>query len=357
MLVDKTKERYTQAHDSQERSNLYLQKKKVLEGEAPTAYFSSSISSLNPKLTLEASQKNEKIDVLDKKKHAFSDWVQTKYESMKVREIPKSTHIDSLNISQKKNNKSQIPAVTDVKQSVFSDAWDWVKNKWNSVLVYMGIRNPYVAPERDRSIRTKILERKSPNEIDEDFKYLDIANMDPLKVMVAILVQQGLLRNEQAFLVSQKVLLEQEDLKDAHGEKIQLQAELAVIDKRFGILEKVQIGTTGAQVLSFIATAAGVVAGAATIASGGVLAGPIAAVTLVLNGVVGVAQAGNTWLKGDTKKKMDELQSKHIRVNADRDNIQFQLKVDIKDIKKIFNTLTHHAEIGKALIDAQIVRK
>lgn len=371
MQIKEIKSGSQQMWDPQERSNQYLKKKMPL-GIESAPYFASSLTSLNP--IQNSIQTNKMEPVAPKQVSGVTSWMSDKYRALmklfginqqrtQVEAVQKTDSTERLKKTagsdQKQQNLSPTGNTEEVQKGFFEKTWDWIKEKWNSFLEFIGVRSSYKPQERDRTNRVKILERKSPNEIDEegDFKYLDFTNTDPLKAMIAILVQQGILRQEQAFLITQKILLGQEDLKDAQAERIQLQAELAVIDKRSGILEKIKIGTTAAQILGFIASAVGVIAGAATVATGGTLSGSLAVVTLVFNGLVGGAQAGNTWLKGNTKQQMEQLQAKYIRKSADRDTIQFQLKVDLKDIKKIFSMLTAHAEIGKALIDGQMVRK
>ncbi len=236
---------------------------------------------------------------------------------------------------------------------VLDNAVGWIKDKWNGFLKSIGINFFVTDPTtRERSAKAKILDRHSPLDIEDDFKYLDITTMDPLKVMLAILVRQGELREEQAFLVQQKVLLMQEDLKDLHLQRMELKAELALISKREGVIEKVTIGVTAAEVVSGLISTAAVVAGAATIATGGAAA-PFLVVTGILGGVVAGAQAITTWIKGDTKAKLDKLQGEMVLRNGKRDECQFQMKIDVKDMKKILNSLTGHAEIGSTILSAQ----
>lgn len=195
--------------DPQARSNQYLKKNAKTASETQASFYASSIQSLTPSV-----------------------------------EKAQAIQLDT----------SKSSGLNNQKKGFWNSAWDWVKNKWNSFLEIVGLRKPTVqATERDRNLRTKILQRNSPVDIEDDFKYLDMTTVDPLKVMLAILVRQGELREEQAFLIQQKILLRQEDLKDWHDKDKEIHAELAMINKRGDILEKVNIGVTVAQVISGIA--------------------------------------------------------------------------------------------------------
>lgn len=290
--------------DQQERSNDYL---KNHPQQIPLSSFASSIVSLS----------NPSVEPLKEQKESGS----------KISSTKKSTVLDNV--------------------------WDWVTDKWDSFLEIIGVKkNPVGSTERDRSKRLKILQGNSALDLQEDFKYLDISTMDPLKVMLAVLVRQGELRQEQAALIQQKILLMQEDLKDLHLERMHVQAELALISKRAGFIEKISIGVTAAQVLAGMLATASVVAGAATIATGGG-ATPFLVATGVLNFAVAGGRALNTWWAGDTREKLEKLQGEMLMKNAVRDEFQFQLKVDVKDMKNILTALEGHAEIGSSILAAQ----
>lgn len=294
--------------DAQVRSEAYLKKNAKITPEHSPAFYASSVQSLTPSL-----------------------------ETSKVGQV----------------DSSKTMGLSNQKKGFWSNTWEWVKNKWNSFLEIIGIRKPAVqSTERDRSMRTKILERNSSIDIEEDFKYLDIATTDPLKVMLALLVKQGELREEQAFLIQQKILLVQEDLKDIQDQRNVVQAELALVHKRAGIIEKVNVGVTVGQVIAGVASTASVVASAATIATGGA-ATPLLIITGVVEGVVTGAQALNAWLRTDTKEKMDKLQGEMLKRNEEREGMQFLLKVDVKDMKKILHSIAGHADMGSMILSAQ----
>lgn len=252
--------------------------------------------------------------------------------------------------------KDKFETVGEWTADTFQSMGSWFSEKWDSLLVTIGLRTSYISPERDRTRRARIMERKSPLEIDDDFKYLDLSTVDPLKAMLALLVRQGELREEQAFLIQQKILLMQEDLKDLHDERMRIHAELALVDKHYGVIEKVSIGITAAQVVAGVVSTAAVVAGAATIATGGAAAPatiPLLVVSGVLDGVVGGAQALNTWFRADSKEKLDRLQGQMLSRTSLREEMQFLLKVDVKDMRKVLGSLTGQAEIGSSLLSAQ----
>lgn len=379
-------------YDAQARSNKYLKEHGKLEQVQPASFYTSSISSLTP--TVESSKaiatptesikahESSALAWLDSKLKAILDYFGGKSAST-VNELDvQQDHVKKFNaaavvpaarsaaskassIKQPENKKSKnfIVNAWDWTKNKFNTAGDWIKNtsrgfvswvseKWDSFLITIGFRRPPISTERDRAARARITERRSPVEIEDDFKYLDIATTDPLKVMLALLVRQGELREEQAHMITQRILLMQEDLKDIHNERMHIQGELALINKRNEMIEKVTIGITVAQVLSGMVSTAAVVAGAATIATGGAAA-PFLIVTGVLAGVVSGAQGVNTLLKADSQEKLDKVQADMLVRTAKRDEIQFQLKIDVKDMKKILGSLTGQAEIGSALLAAQ----
>lgn len=319
----------SQWDNPQYRSNDYLKKKAAVCPEQPVPFSSSSITSLKPAMS--APQAIKQPEHLKKQKNVFNDignWIEDKWNDTK---------------------------------DWCEDTWDtienWVSDKWNSFKDKIGVGNPKpIVSDRERKSKAKILDRHSPLDIEDDFKYLDISTMDPLRVMLAILVRQGELREEQAFLVQQKILLMQEDLKDLHNERNQIHAELALLSKRSGVLEKVEIGITVGQVAAGVVSTAAVVAGASAIATLGATAPVvvvIGSVAGILNGVVYGGKAINSWLTADTKEKMDKLQGEMLMRNARREDCQFQLKVDVRDMKKILSSLIGHAETGSTLLSAQ----
>lgn len=307
--------------DPKERSNNYLKKKQAAQIEQPCPY-ASSITSLNPASTDMKTEGIQAVNSRPVKRGVFDsikDWVSDTVENIK---------------------------------DWVSDKADWIKDKWNSFLEFVGIRSPTTTSSRDPSKRAKIMDRHSRLDLEEDFKYLDIATMDPLRVMLAILVKQGELREEQALLIQQKVLLAQEDLKDLHDERMKLNAELALVSERSGVIEKANVVLTVGQVIAGILATAAVVAGAATIATGGAAA-PFLVVTGALNGVVHGGKAFTTWYKGTTDEKLNKLQAEMLTKTSKRDEYQFQLKVDVKDMKRILWSLSGHAETGSSILSAQ----
>ena len=298
--------------DPQTRSNQYLLKKQTLNSveQISSSLYATTIMSLNPS-------------------------------------VERSSSIAATSSVNKKTKAGVLDDIGDW----FKDKWDWVKDKWNTLLEKVGIKSPPSITEH-RSKRAKITERHSPYDIEEDFKYIDISTTDPLKVMLAVLVRQGHLREEQTFLIQQKVLQMQDDMKVIHEERMELQAQLALVSKREGVLEKVGVSVTVAQVLTGVVTAGAVVATAATVATGGAAA-PVLLVVGVLDGVLAGAQAFNTWYKGDTKEKMDKIQGEMLTRHAKREELQFQLKVDVKDMKKILTSIGGQAEIGSSILAAQ----
>lgn len=263
--------------------------------------------------------------------------------------------IRSLNSENHKHTeKIESVGLKEQKKGFFDPLTDWIKDKWNSFLEFIGVRKKTAdnSIERDRKTKAKILQRHSPLDIEDDFKYLDITTMDPLKVMLAILVKQGKLQEEQVSLIQQKILLYQDDLKSLHDERMKVHAQLALIDKRSNVLEKVDVVVSVGQVIAGIASTAGVVATAATIATGGAAA-PLVIVMGVVNGAIYGFQAFNTWLRADTKEKMGKLQGEMLTKTGKQDGLQFQMKVDVKDMKRVLSALTGQAEIGSSLLSAQ----
>lgn len=278
------------------------------------------------------------------------------YSSSLLSLKPTTETIPSIETSSKiePKSKSVLNGAWNWVTEGFSTAGQWTQDKWDSFLVTLGFRKAQNDGHSEHQrARARIQERRSPLDIEEDFKYLDLSAVDPLKVMLALLIRQGELHEEQAFLVQQKILLMQEDLKDIHNQRMEIQAELVLVGKHNAMIEKVTIGITAAQVISGMVSTAAVVAGAATIATGGAAA-PFLVVTGALGGVVAGAQAVNTWLRADSKDKLNKLQAEMMARNAKRDEFQFQIRVDVKDMKKILNALTGHAEIGSALLSAQL---
>jgi hypothetical protein len=249
--------------------------------------------------------------------------------------------------------QTAIAAVNPPKKGFFTEIKEWFEDKWDKFLVFLGIRNPYKPPVRDQTQRSKILERSSPYEIEEDFKYIDVSQSDPLKVMVQILVQQGRLRQDEAFLLTQKILLAQQDLKDIHDQRAAYFAEIAVVNKRTGVTDKINVGLSAAQVVGFIATGIGFIVQAANVVTGGAAA-PVEIVVGVLNGIVSGASAMNGWAQRANKQSMDEIQSKFIGKNADRDKIQLNIKISSAAIKDALTAVTAHAEVAQSLIAAQL---
>lgn len=381
MSVDRVKVGTMQPweHDLQKRSNEYLRNHKTLPQEQlSNSFFASSMISLNPSpsptpprildVSAPFKEKNKGIltwldsswkAILDyfgwksaavKEMGTQQDYVK-KSEAVAVKQAAKTT---ALNLRSSQKQPENSPSATSKQDNgFFQKIWKWVKEKWDSFLEIIGVKKPTVnATERDRSKRLRILQANSAVDSEDDFKYLDITKMDPLKAMLVVLVKQGKLTEQQAWLVQQKILLKQEDLKDLHLERMKIQADLALISKRYGLIEKVSIGVTAAQVLAGVASTASVVAGAATIATGGAAA-PLFIVVGVLNAVISGGQALNTWWKGDTKDKLDKMQGEMLEKNAIRDEYQFQLKVDVKDMQFILKTLTGHADMGAMVLSAQ----
>lgn len=300
--------------ESLNRSNDYLKKKGSCAVEHVSAFHLSTLSSLKPQIEVDKIDSIKKADDISKQKKAsVSDWFKETFEKVT----------------------------------------DWFQEKWNDFLVFIGARDPKIKTvERDRSNRARIMERTSMHEIDEDFKYLDITTMDPLKAMIALLVKQGELRQEQAELIYQKVLLMQEDMKDLHHEKMKIQAELAVIGERSGVIQKVNVGLSVAQTITSVASAAMVVATAATIATGGVAA-PLLVVTAVFNGLLSGGKAFHAWLKGDVKEKMDKLESEMLKKSAAGEQCQFQIRLQVSDVKNALNSVAGLSEIGSSLLSSQ----
>lgn len=364
--------------DPQTRSNQFLKKKTMQPEGMQLPFHMNTITSLKPsteslKTAPIAEPINRKTNSggmawLNDKWHSilnFCGWKSASVKALDVQQdyVKKSEAVaieSTVRSTALKSNTSQVQSEAkkitsppkEEKKSIFSRAWGWVKDKWNSFLEFVGIRKPAVqAIERDRTKRARIRENHSTRD-EEEFKYIDLSNVDPLKVMIAILIRQGELKEEQALLIKQKILLMQEDMKDLHTERMQIHAELALVGKRAGVIEKVSVGVTVGQVIAGLISTATVVASAATIATGGV-ASPLLLVTGVLNGILYGAQAVNTWLRGDTKEKMNKLQGDMLSRTATRDEFQFQLKVDVKDMRKILGAIINHAETGSAVLAAQ----
>lgn len=362
--------------DEQTRSNDYLKKHGKPLCETPTSIYTSSITSLKPV--------EEPLSVITTKQnptnHSLSNWLKKYLKSLSERWHQKSAPTEELSRPTKLHqNKSHVLSVDksvqvskkqatgssvssnqseNLKQpkenkNVFEKTWDWLKDKWNSFLEFIGIRKTTPKSiERDRSRTAKPIERNSPSEIDEDFKYLDITTMDPLKAMMILLVKQGDLRQEEAAVIYQRVLNMQHSLKDIQDERMKIHAEIALVGKRSGLIEKVDVALNAAQIIAAVTSSAMVVATAATIATGGAAA-PLLVVTAVFNGVVHGAKAFNAWLKGDTKEKTDKLKAEMLQKNAEREDCQFQIKLNVDDVKNALTSLTSLSDIGSSLLATQ----
>jgi hypothetical protein len=357
----------------------YLKKQGSAPAEVQPSLYASSITSLKPIEVATQAVQNEQLHG-KKNKSAFA-WMENlrntlmsylgaqqkkasvpALEAQQKMKISRESTTQACALEELKNRSSaihkqpetiKIEALGKQKKGFLYQLGDWIKEKWSFFSgSSKGSKPAEKIIEREYSSQAKPLARRSPKEIDEDFKYLDITAMDPLKAMLAILVKQGELRQEQATLINQQILHRQQDLKALHAERMQIQAELALIGKRAGVLEKVSVGLTVTQALGGIASAAMVVSAAATIATGGV-ALPLLIVTGVFNGMAGAGQTFNTWLKGDTKNKLNKLQGEMLAKSSQRDEYQFQLKVDVQEIKKALVSLISHAEMGSGLLSAQ----
>ncbi|MBS4171561.1 MULTISPECIES: hypothetical protein [unclassified Neochlamydia] len=383
MLLDKlnsSSERSWELNTNAEtHGNSYWKKQGSAPADVQPSLYASSITSLKPIEATNQAVQNEQLHG-EKNKKALSWMENLRNTLMGYLGAPqKKAFVPALEAQQKmkislesttqacaleefKNRSSaihkqpetiKIEALGKQKKGFLYQLGDWIKEKWSFFSgSSKGSKPAEKIMEREYSSPAKPLARPSFKEIDEDFKYVDITVMDPLKAMLAILVKQGELRQEQATLINQQILHRQQDLKALHAERMQIQAELALIGKRSGVLEKVSVGLTVTQALGGIASAAMVVATAATIATGGAAA-PLMFVTGVFNGMAGAGQAFNTWLKGDTKDKLNKLQGELLARTSQRDEYQFQLKVDVQEIKKALVSLISHAEMGSGLLSAQ----
>lgn len=328
MLVEGIKSGRANPYDTdpQARSDNYLKKKQTVQIEQPSPY-ASSITSLKPVSNDMKTENIQAVNAKPKTRSVFDnvkDWISDKVEVVK-------------------------DWVSDKVDSIK----DWVSDKWNSFLEFVGVRTPATTTTaRDPSRRAKIMERRSPLDIEEDFKYIDFSTTDPLRIMLAILVKQGELREEQALLIQQKVLLMQEDLKDLHDERMKLNAELALVSERSGVLETANVVLTVGQVAAGVLATAAVVAGAATIATGGAAA-PFLVVTGVLNGVVHGGKAFTTWFQGETNEKLNKLQADMLMKAAKREECQFQVKLSLGDLKRVLAALSGNSETGNSVLAAQ----
>ncbi|MBN9378247.1 MAG: hypothetical protein BGO14_06230 [Chlamydiales bacterium 38-26] len=362
--------------DEQTRSNEYLKKHGKPLCEATNSIYACSLTSLKPV--------DDPLPVITKNQnpnqHSLSNWIKNFFRNFSERWHQKSAPIEDLRPSAKLNqNKSHQLSVeksvqvskkqakgpsdnsnqsNNLKQpkenkNVFEKTWDWLKDKWNSLLEWIGIRKATPKSiERDRSRTAKPIERNSPSEIDEDFKYLDITAMDPLRAMMILLVKQGDLRQEEAAVIYQRVLNMQQSLKDIQDDRMKIHAEIALVGKRSGLIGKVDVALNAAQIIAAVTSSAMVVATAATIATGGAAA-PLLVVTAVFNGVVHGAKAFNAWLKGDTKEKTDKLKAEMLQKNAEREDCQFQIKLHVDDVKNALTSLTGLSDIGSSLLATQ----
>jgi hypothetical protein len=371
--------------DPQERSNQYLKQKQTLHYNMDPQLASgvSTISSMKPDDEIEQSKVIASATPIKEKKDTRAlAWVETNLKNLVSYLGWKSEPVEQIGVQQDYVKKSKAVAVgpvakppainanadiqadnipqvsgTEAKAGFFDTIIEWIKDKWNSFLEFIGVRKPAAKTiEKDRTKRAKIQERHSNLDIEDDFKYLDITLMDPLRVMLAVLVKQGELREEQVLLIQQKILHMQEDLKELHEQRMKIHADLAEVGKRAGVLDKVGIVITVGQVIGGIALTAGVVAGAAAIATLGAAA-PAAAiigvVAAILNGITYAFKAFHTWLTADTKEKMDKLQGEMLTKTAARDEMQFQMKADVENMERIFKDLIGHSETGSALLSAQ----
>jgi hypothetical protein len=257
-------------------------------------------------------------------------------------------------LQSKKIESSKAAPVEKEEKGFFTKVWDWVKDKWNSFLEFIGVRSSQpLTTERDRSNRSKILQRTSPHEdLKDDFKYIDITNMDPLKAMIHILVKQGQLRQEEAFLLTQRILLMQEDLKDLHHERMFIHAEIEAVDKKMGTLNKWGVAFSIAQVLGLIASVASVAISAASVVVTGGATAPLAIAITGFNVANGGLTTANTWMKGSTKEKQNELHGKYGAMDDKRKDLQYVIKFNMKDMKNALESLANHAETGTNLIAA-----
>ena len=135
----------TSNFDPEARSNQYLKKKNLQTEQTTTSFYTSSIMSLNP--SKESSQPIAAPAPLKVKKAGALAWLSDTWD-----------------------------AITDKT----SQAWNWITDKtssaWNSFLEFIGVRiPPRKITERDQTARAKIYDRRSPLDIEDDFKYLDFS--------------------------------------------------------------------------------------------------------------------------------------------------------------------------------------
>jgi hypothetical protein len=261
--------------------------------------------------------------------------------------------LKDLNLSSDENESKIVVSAVEASSKVNS-AWSWIRDKWNSFLVEIGVKKatPQTVEKSKSVAKAKIKDKEIIEEIEEEFQYIEVSQTDPLKAMIDILVRQGIIRQEEAHLLTQKLLQAQSCLKDIHKERMEYKAEIAVLNKKGKTIQKVNVGLTAAQVLGFILSGLSVVAYAATLATGGTAA-PIAIVLNVANGIVGGAQAFNTYQKGSNKEAMDKLQSKMLSNNSKKDELQFIMKMDVKELKRALDAVTSYAEMGQMIIASQ----
>ena len=273
-----------------------------------------------------------------------------KQTGLSVEQPPASIYASSIASLNPTIEQKSIAAPVSTKISVFDKASDWVKDKWNSFLGFAGIRKPPVDLPASHRTHTPKTAEHTISDIEEDFTYLDTT--DPLKTMLILLVKQGHLREEQALLLQEKIRAGQLDLKQIHNEHSKIQAQLALVSKDYKTLEKVNVAVTVGQVISGFVSAATTVAFAATIATGGA-ATPLLVVVGAFNAVTYGAKAVYTWFKGRTEGKLNDLQKEMLSRSGKREDLQFQLRVSVKDMRTILNTLIGLAENGSSLLAAQ----
>lgn len=158
-----------------------------------------------------------------------------------------------------------------------------------------------------------------------------------LMLLVASLKKQADIRQKVSLDSKDKVFELQEDVQKLHEQRMKLNKEINELGKRLGISGTISTFLNGA---SIVVTGYVLIAGAATLATGGALS-PLLAIPGAL---ANLARAGNTAYKGYYEHKLENHRAESFVKNEKEDLVKFQITVSLDEMKIAMNAVKDNWE-------------